>query len=64
MIGHRLLGTTLFVWASTAEGLSISIKRSALYQPAAHRSLTTHLVMMSARQPWLAVLGNVDARVS
>ena len=42
MIGHRLLGTTLFCLGEPAEGLKHLDQASALYQPAAHRSLTTH----------------------
>ena len=42
MIGHRLLGTTLFCLGEPARGLKHLDQASALYQPAAHRSLTTH----------------------
>jgi hypothetical protein len=43
MIGHRLLGTTFLVLGELAEGLKHLTQASALYEPAAHRSLTTHL---------------------
>jgi hypothetical protein len=39
---HRLLGTTLLVLGEPAEGLKHLDQASALYEPAAHRSLTTH----------------------
>ena len=42
MIGHRLLGTTLLCLGKPAEGLKHLDQASALYEPAAHRSLTTH----------------------
>jgi DNA-binding winged helix-turn-helix (wHTH) protein/predicted ATPase len=42
MIGHRLLGTTLLCLGEPAEGLKHLDHASALYEPAAHRSLTTH----------------------
>jgi hypothetical protein len=42
MIGHRLLGTTLLCLGEPAEGLKHLDQASALYEPAAHRSLTTH----------------------
>ena len=42
MIGHRLLGTTLLCLGEPAEGLKHLDQASALYGPAAHRSLTTH----------------------
>ena len=41
MIGHRLLGTTLLFLGEPAEGLKHLDQASALYEPAAHRSLTT-----------------------
>jgi predicted ATPase len=42
MIGHRLLGTTLLCLGELAPGLKHLDQASALYEPAAHRSLTTH----------------------
>jgi class 3 adenylate cyclase/predicted ATPase len=42
MIGHRLLGTTLLCLGEPAEGLKHLDQAAALYEPAAHRSLTTH----------------------
>jgi tetratricopeptide (TPR) repeat protein len=42
MIGHRLLGTTLLCLGEPAEGLKHLDQASALYEPAAHRSLFTH----------------------
>ena len=42
MIGHRLLGTTLLCLGKPAEGLKHLDQASALYEPAEHRSLTTH----------------------
>jgi predicted ATPase len=42
MIGHRLLGTTLFCLGEPAEGLKHIDQALELYQPASHRSLTTH----------------------
>jgi class 3 adenylate cyclase/predicted ATPase len=42
MIGHRLLGTTLLCLGKSAEGLKHLDRAFALYEPAAHRSLTTH----------------------
>jgi predicted ATPase len=42
MIGHRLLGTTLLCLGEPAEGLRHLDQASALYEPTAHRSLTTH----------------------
>jgi class 3 adenylate cyclase len=42
MIGHRLLGTTLLCLGESAEGLKHLEQAFALYEPAAHRSLTTH----------------------
>ena len=42
MIGHRLLGTTLLVLGEPADGIKHLDQASALYEPAAHRSLTTH----------------------
>ena len=42
MVGHRLFGTTLLFLGEPAEGLKHLGQASALYEPAAHRSLTTH----------------------
>jgi predicted ATPase len=42
MIGHRLLGTTLLCLGEPTEGLKHLDQASALYEPAAHRSLTSH----------------------
>ena len=42
MIGHRLLGTTLFFLGKPVEGLRHIDQASALYEPVTHRSLTTH----------------------
>jgi predicted ATPase len=42
MIGHRLLGTTLLCLGQPAEGIKHLDQALALYEPAAHRSLTTH----------------------
>jgi predicted ATPase len=42
MIGHRLLGTTLFCLGEPTEGLKHIDQAIALYEPTAHRSLTTH----------------------
>src|SRR5262245_24394023 len=41
MIGHRLLGTTLFCLGKPAEGLKHIDQALTLYEPA-HRSLATH----------------------
>jgi predicted ATPase len=42
MIGHRLLGTTLFFLGKPVEGLRHIDQALALYDPVTHRSLTTH----------------------
>jgi class 3 adenylate cyclase/predicted ATPase len=42
MIGHRLLGTTLLCLGEPAKGLKHLDQAAALYEPTAHRSLTTH----------------------
>jgi class 3 adenylate cyclase/predicted ATPase len=42
MIGHRLLGTTLLCLGEPAQGLEHLNQASALYEPVAHRPLTTH----------------------
>jgi predicted ATPase len=42
MIGHRLLGTTLLCLGEPTQGLEHLDQASVLYEPAAHRSLTTH----------------------
>ena len=42
MIGHRLLGTTLLCLGEPTEGLEHLDQALVLYEPAAHRSLTTH----------------------
>jgi len=41
MIGHRLLGTTMLLMGSAAEGLSHLDQTLALYDPELHRSLAT-----------------------
>ena len=67
MIGHRLLGTTLLVLGEPAEGLKHLDQASALYEPAAHRSLTTHFghdvgaATLSLRSLALWLLGYPEA---
>jgi DNA-binding winged helix-turn-helix (wHTH) protein/tetratricopeptide (TPR) repeat protein len=70
MIGHRLLGTTLLVLGQPAEGLKYLDQASALYEPAAHRSLTTHFghdvgaATLSLRSWALWLLGYPEAAVA
>ena len=70
MIGHRLLGTTLFCLGEPAEGLSHIDQALALYDPAAHRSLTTHFghdigaAALSLRSWALWLLGYPEAALA
>jgi predicted ATPase len=70
MIGHRLLGTTLLVLGQPAEGLKHLDQASALYEPAAHRSLTTHFghdvgaATLSLRSWALWLLGYPEAALA
>jgi predicted ATPase len=70
MIGHRLLGTTLLCLGEPAEGLKHLDQASALYEPAAHRSLTTHFghdigaATLSLRSLALWLLGYPEAALA
>ena len=70
MIGHRLLGTTLLCLGDPAEGLKHLDQASALYEPSAHRSLTTHFghdigaATLSLRSLALWLLGYPEAALA
>jgi tetratricopeptide (TPR) repeat protein len=69
-IGHRLLGTTLLVLGEPTEGLKHLDQASALYEPAVHRSLTTHFghdvaaATLSLRSLALWLLGYPEAALT